>query len=55
MFGFTKLSPEEKAEHERKKRIFEVEKLLSEETELRQVSLLKSKELQNELESLSKK
>ena len=54
MFGFTKLTPEEKAEHERKKRVAELQELLKKETALRQESLIKSEELQKELESLEK-
>jgi hypothetical protein len=55
MFGFTKLSPEERVEHERKKRIAELDELLRQETELRQQSLVRSEQYRNELEDLSEK
>jgi len=52
MFGITRLTPEEKAEHSRKKRCVELEKLLREQMSLRAESLLRSNELRDELESL---
>lgn len=54
MFGFTKLSPEEKALHEKKKRIEELEASLLKETQLRQESLQRSEALRDELETISK-
>lgn len=54
MFGITRLSPEEKAEHTRKKRVVELDLLLKKETELRQESLKRSEELRDELEKLVK-
>lgn len=54
MFGFTKLTPEEKAEHTRLKRIAELKSLLETETKIRQESLVKSEELRDELEDLVK-
>ena len=52
MFGITRLTPEEKAEHSRKKRCVELEKLLLEQMSLRAESRLRSNELRDELESL---
>lgn len=54
MLGFTRLTPEEKAEHTRLKRISELESLLKVETLKRQESLKKSEELRDELETLIK-
>ena len=54
MFGFTKLSPEEKAERDIKLRIVELDGLLLAETSLRQESLSRSGELRDELEKLVK-
>jgi hypothetical protein len=52
MLGFTRLTPEEKAEHTRLKRIQELDKLLKAETVKRQESLIRSEELRDELETL---
>lgn len=52
MFGFVRLTPEEKAEHTRLKRISELESILRSETLKRQESLAKSEELRDELENL---
>ena len=52
MFGFTKLSPEEKAERDTTLRIKELQVLLKEETAIRQESLNKSQALTDELEKL---
>lgn len=52
MFGITRLTPEEKAEHVRKKRIDMLEKQLQEQTELRASSLQESVAIQAELENL---
>lgn len=52
MFGITRLTLEEKAEHSRKKRCAELEQLLREQMALRAESLLRSDELRDELESL---
>ena len=52
MFGITRLTPEEKAEHSRKKRCVELEGLLRAQMELRAESLLRSDILRAELESL---
>ncbi len=52
MFGITRLTPEEKAEHSRNKRCVELEKLLREQMALRAESLLRSDELRAELESI---
>lgn len=54
MFGITRLTPEEKAEHTRLKRISELKSLLEKETKIRQDSLAKSEELRDELEDLVK-
>lgn len=54
MLGITRLTPEEKAEHTRLKRIAKLEALLKEETEIRQASLIKSEALRDELEDLVK-
>lgn len=54
MFGLTRLSPEEKAEHKRKKRIEKLESDLKAETLKRSESLKKSEGLRKELESLEK-
>ena len=54
MFGITRLTPEEKAEHTRLKRINELQELLKKETEARQESLAKSEKLRDELEDLVK-
>ena len=53
MFGITRLTPEEKAEHTRKKRCVELEQLLREQMALRAESLLRSDVLRAELEELS--
>ena len=52
MFGFTKLTPEEKAERDVKLRILEIQELIKDETRLRQESLDRCVELRDELESL---
>jgi hypothetical protein len=52
MFGITRLTPEEKAEHVRKKRCEELDKLLKEQMEIRAKSLVRSEELLRELEAL---
>lgn len=52
MFGFTKLTPEERVERDTKLRIIELDKLLKAETTLRQESLAKSDTLRDELEKL---
>ena len=52
MFGFTKLSVEEKAERDAKLRIEELNSLLIKETIKRQGSLEVSEGLRDELESL---
>jgi len=52
MFGITRLTPEEKAEHERKKRCVVLNSLLLEETQKRNASLEASKKLRKELEEL---
>lgn len=54
MLGFTRLSPEEKAELDKKKRVKSLQKLIHEETAIRQASLKKSEEYRNELEALTK-
>jgi hypothetical protein len=54
MFGFTKLSVEEKAERDTKLRITALNALLIQETIKRQGSLAVSEELRDELESLLK-
>jgi len=53
MFGITRLTPEEKAEHTRKKRCAQLDKLLQAEMTLRAESLKRSDELRDELEELS--
>ena len=53
MFGFTRLSPEEKKERDTKLRIAELQVLLTDETQLRQESLVKSEVLRDELELLA--
>lgn len=53
MFGFTKVTPEEKAELDKKKRISELQKALHEQTVFRQESLKKSEALRDELEKLN--
>ena len=52
MFGFTKLTPEEKAERDVKFRILEIQELIKDETRLRQESLDRCVVLRDELESL---
>jgi len=52
MFGITRLTPEEKAEHSRKKRVAELDLLLKEQMEIRAISLVRSEELRSELESI---
>lgn len=54
MFGITRLSPEEKAERDKKLRIAELKSLLENETKIRQESLVKSEEFRDELEDLVK-
>tara|TARA_Y100000114_G_C11760930_1_gene329685 strand:- start:1880 stop:2047 length:168 start_codon:yes stop_codon:yes gene_type:complete len=54
MLGFTRLTPEEKAELDKKKRIEELHTLLHKETKVRQESLTKSEGLRDELENLLK-
>ena len=49
MFGFTKLTPEEKTAYEVKKRILELEALLQKEGEVRQASLDKAEVYNKEL------
>ena len=55
MFGFTKLTPEEKQERDLRLRIAELNSLLKTETEQRQASLAKSEAYTKELETLEKK
>jgi len=52
MFGFTKLTPEERVERDTKLRIAELNVLLKNETAIRQASLTKSEALRDELEYL---
>ena len=52
MFGFTKLTPEEKAERDTKLRIEKLQELIKEQTQVRQDSLAESDKLRDELESL---
>lgn len=52
MFGFTKLTPEEKAERDVRLRILEIQELIKDETRLRQESLDRCVVLRDELESL---
>jgi hypothetical protein len=54
MFGFTKLSPQEKAERDIKLRIEALDSMLLAETAKRQVSLEASKGMRDELEDLIK-
>jgi hypothetical protein len=53
MFGFTKLTPEEIAERDKKLRIQELDKLLKAETNKRLDSLKVSEKLRDELEELT--
>jgi hypothetical protein len=52
MFGFTKLTEEEKIEHERRKRISALEHLLHKESDIREESIARSKIYREELEKL---
>ena len=54
MFGITILSKTEKDVMDKKKRIAKLEAMLQDETNKRQQSLEKSRELQAELDSLAK-
>lgn len=54
MFGLRKLTPEERKELDKKKRIAYLKELLHKETQLRKESLEKSQVYQKELESLQK-
>lgn len=54
MFGFTRLTPEEKQDLLKKKRVQELHTLLHRETEVRQESLRKSEMYRDELESLTR-
>ena len=55
MFGITKLTPEEKAAHDKKKRIAELETLSHKEGVLRDESLKRAKAYQEELTLLTSK
>jgi hypothetical protein len=54
MFGLTQLTPEEKIAHTNKKRKEQLQKLITEESAVRQASLDKASEYMNELESIGK-
>lgn len=54
MFGFTKLTPEERVERDTKLRIASLDAMLIAETILRRASLDKSERIRDELEELLK-
>lgn len=53
MFGYTKLTEEEKAEHARNRRLAELASLIEKEGAVRAESLIKAQSYQEELDKLS--